>query len=131
MRQLCHFGLDIFPFEWNGVTFHQDSMATVHHIAQNGADSIVNLTVQHYPNPIQSLNMAEAICVGDTLPVSIGISPQSVLMYVENTASIGESQKIFLPDGMSCAPYGNVYRSYANFTHFRPGATMTDVNDRR
>ena len=120
---------DIFPFEWNGVTFHQDSMATVHHIAQNGADSIVNLTVQHYPNPIQSLNMAEAICVGDTLPVSIGISPQSVLMYVENTASIGESQKIFLPDGMSCAPYGNVYRSYANFTHFRPGATMTDVND--
>lgn len=120
---------DIFPFEWNGVTFHQDSMASVHHIAHNGADSIVNLTVQHYPNPIQSLNMMEEICVGDTLPVSIGISPQSVLMYDENTASIGESQKIFLPDGRSCPPFGDVYRSVANFTHFRPGATMTDVND--
>lgn len=118
-----------FPFEWNGVTFHRDSMASVHFFAHNGADSMVKMTVQHYPNPILSLNMADELCAGDTLPVSIGISPQSVLQIAENGASQGESQKIFLPDGRSCPPYGDVYRSYANFNQFVPGATMTDVND--
>ena len=120
---------DLFPFVWNGVTFHQDSVATLHLIAHNGADSIVKMTVQHYPNPIRSVNMASEICAGDTLPVSIGVSPQSVLVFAENGATISESQKIFLPDGMYCSPYGTYYRSIANFNQFIPGATMTNVND--
>ena len=120
---------NLFPFEWNGLTFHQDSIATLNLIAHNGADSIVKMTVRHYPNPIQSLNMSEEICAGDTLPVSIGQSLQSVLVFVENSASVGENQKIFLPDGMSCLPYGTYYRSVANFNQFIPGSVVTNVND--
>ena len=120
---------NLFPFEWNGLTFHQDSIATLNLIAHNGADSIVKMTVRHYPNPIQSLNMSEEICAGDTLPVSIGVSPQSALVFIESTASEGESQKIFLPDGMYCSPYGTYYRSIANFNQFVPGSVVTSVND--
>lgn len=111
-----------FPFTWNGVTFYHDSVA----VTQGGT---MQMTVQHHPTPIHSLNMAEEICAGDTLPVSIGVSPQSVLMLIENSATISESQKIFLPDGMYCSPYGTYYRSIANFNQFIPGATMTNVND--
>ena len=120
---------NLFPFEWNGLTFHQDSIATLNLIAHNGADSIVKMTVRHYPNPIQSLNLENEICAGDTLPVSIGLSPQSVLVFVENSASVGESQKIFLPDGMPCPPDGYYYRSIAIFNQFIPGSVMTNVND--
>ena len=111
-----------FPFTWNGVTFNQDSVAMI----QNGA---VQMTVRHYPTPIQSLNMTNEICAGETLPVSIGLSPQSELMLIENVSTIGGSQRIFLPDGRYCSPYGYSYRSYANFDQFLPGATMTNVND--
>ena len=120
---------DNFPFEWNGVTFNGDSVATVSYVAQNGADSIVQLTVQHYSSPIQSLNMTDEMCVGDTLAVSIGLDPSSNLVFMSNPAVQSGSQKIFIPDGISCAPYGTYYRSIANFNQFVPGSVMTDVND--
>lgn len=118
-----------FPLVWNGVTFHQDSSAIAYFTAHNGADSVVQMTVRHYPTPIQTVNVVTEACAGDTLPISIGTVTGSDMVISANAAVQGGSQKIFIPDGISCAPYGTYYRSIANFNQFLPGATMTNVND--
>jgi gliding motility-associated-like protein len=120
---------DQFPLVWNGVTFHQDSSAFAYYTAQNGADSVVQMTVRHYPTPIQTVNVVADACAGDTLTVSIGTSSGSDVIISANAAVQSGSQKIFIPDGISCAPYGTFYRSIANFNQFLPGAVMTNVND--
>lgn len=120
---------DQFPLVWNGVTFHQDSSARAFFTAHNGADSVVLMTVRHYPTPILNVNMVPEACAGDTLQVSIGTSFGSALVISANAAVQSGSQKIFIPDGISCAPYGTYYRSIANFNQFLPGAVMTNVND--
>ena len=118
-----------FPFQWNGITFNGDSVVTLALTAHDGADSIVQLSVSHYPNPIRSLAMTDELCAGDTLSVSIGVSQSSNLVFTANAAIQSGSQKIFIPDGISCAPYGTLYRSIALFNQFVPGSTMSSVND--
>lgn len=120
---------DQFPLVWNGVTFHQDSSAFAYYTAQNGADSVVQMTVRHYPTPIQTVNVVTDACAGDTIQVSIGASSSSTVVVTANAAVQSGSQKIFIPDGINCAPYGTYYRSIANFNQFIPGAVMTNVND--
>lgn len=120
---------DQFPFLWHGVNFTGDSVATLSLIASNGADSVVRMTVNHYPNPILSLQVAEEACAGDTLPISIGVASDASLVISQNAAIQSGSQMIFIPDGISCPPHGTYYRSIANFSQFLPGAVMTSVND--
>jgi len=120
---------DQFPFEWNGVTFEEDGNAAAYLTAHNGADSVVQMNVRHYPSPISSLDLISEACAGDTIPVTIGVLEGSNLTISASAAVQGASQKIFIPDGISCAPYGTSYRSIANFNQFIPGAVMSDVND--
>ena len=117
------------PFIWNGVTFWNDSAAAVNIPQSSGTDSVVVMTVHVVPNPIVSVNVADALCAGDTMVVSIGYQDDDDIVLLHSESTHFETQKIFLPDGMSCQPYGTYYRSYAHFTDFIDGATLPTQDD--
>ncbi len=82
-------------------------------------------------NPIVSINIVQDVCAGDTLNISIGYRTTDNILLSQPESSHHETEKIFLPDGMSCLPYGTYYRSYANFNDFLPGAVINSANDIR
>lgn len=117
------------PIVWNGITFQGDSSAVTLSQTAAGQDSITIMTLHVSPNPIGSIAVDTLLCAGDTLGVSIGFLPSCSVVLNSPASTHHESQKIFLPDGMSCQPYGYYYRSYAIFNDFLPGATITSAND--
>ena len=114
------------PFHWYGVTFTRDSAV----LLTTPAFGYFYLTVRVTPNPIYNVTPPPSVCAGDS--VFLAVAYQSLLPGVtlhSPHASISESQKIFLPDGMSCLPYGTYYRSYAHFTDFPANSRITTAND--
>ncbi|MCQ2277065.1 MAG: gliding motility-associated C-terminal domain-containing protein, partial [Bacteroidales bacterium] len=120
---------DNLPLIWGGVTFLHDSTVSINARTSLGRDSVTIMTVRVIPNPIGNIDVDTSLCAGDTLPVSIGYQHTSSILLNSPASTHHESQKIFLPDGMNCQPYGYYYRSYAHFNDFLPGATITSAND--
>ncbi len=119
------------PLLWNGNSFYTDTSVTVHLLASSGQDSVVTMTLHVTPNPIGEINTGSAICAGDTLNLSIGYNANASVVLTQPTASHYDSQKIFLPDGISCPPHGTYYRSHAQFNDFVPGSVIQSANDIR
>ncbi len=119
------------PLVWKGVTFMTDSIVVVSEPQATGADSVFVLSVHVVPNPILSVDVAESLCAGDTLTVSIGYQDNDNIVLMHSESSHFETQKIFLPDGMSCQPYGTYYRSYAHFSDFIEGGHILSADDIR
>lgn len=93
----------------------------------------VAFRVRTSKNPIRDIAHLNPICSGEALNFSVGYDNLSSVQLdsigSEQIASLGVNDTVFLPDGLSCPPYGYYYRSYVNFTSFAPNATITSPND--
>jgi len=93
----------------------------------------ITFRVRTSKNPIRDVGTLPPICTGQQLDLSVGYDQISSLQLdsvgSEQITSLGVTDTVFLPDGISCPPYGYYYRSYVNFTSFAPTATITSAND--
>lgn len=93
----------------------------------------ITFRVRTSKNPIRDISQLPPICTGQQLDLSVGYDQISSLQLdsvgSEQITSLGVTDTVFLPDGISCPPYGYYYRSYVNFTSFAPTATITNAND--
>ncbi len=76
-------------------------------------------------------SIPHALCPGDSTSVSVGLSAFANVHVYLGQNLLSESNRIFLPDGVSCSPYGCSYRSELEFTDFNDNAQITNVNDIR
>jgi len=93
----------------------------------------ITFRVRTSKNPIRDISQLPPICTGQQLDLSVGYDQISSVQLdsvgSEQITSLGVTDTVFLPDGISCPPYGYYYRSYVNFTSFAPTATITNAND--
>lgn len=93
----------------------------------------ITFRVRTSQNPIRDVAHFDPICSGQTLNLNVGYDNLSSLQLdtvgSEQITSLGVTDTVFLPDGMSCPPYGYYYRSYVTFTSFAPTATIQSAND--
>lgn len=93
----------------------------------------VTFRVRTSMNPFLGVSPLPDMCSTDEIDLSVGYDSLSIVQLTpissQQTASLRVNDTVFLPDGISCAPYGNYYRSYVNFTNFLPGSTITSAND--
>ncbi|MBR4136353.1 MAG: gliding motility-associated C-terminal domain-containing protein [Bacteroidales bacterium] len=84
-------------------------------------------------NPLETIHNLPQLCVGQSVAPSVGYpsSNQFQLQEVSYTQhpSFIIQDTVFLPDGISCPPYGTYYRSNVTFTDFANGATIANAND--
>ena len=97
------------------------------------AQQPVTFRVRTSANPISSIPPLPAICEGETITPTIGYDATDNIILEEvghsQYASLKVNDTVFLPDGISCPPYGIYYRSNVTFTEFAPGSTITNAND--
>ncbi|MCQ2280710.1 MAG: hypothetical protein MJZ49_07930, partial [Bacteroidales bacterium] len=93
----------------------------------------VTFRVRTSMNPFVGVTPLPDMCSTDEIDLSVGYDSLSIVQLTpissQQSASLRVNDTVFLPDGISCAPYGNYYRSYVNFTNFQPGAQITSAND--
>ena len=97
------------------------------------AQQPVTFRVRTSTNPISSIPSLPAICEGQTFTPTIGYDTTYDIILEEighsQHASLKVNDTVFLPDGISCPPYGIYYRSNVTFTEFAPNTTVTNAND--
>lgn len=104
-------------------------------IDQTGCQSLIPYTfrVRTSKNPIRDVAHFDPVCSGAELSLQTGYDNLSSIQLdsvgSEQITSLSVLDTIFLPDGISCPPYGYYYRSTVNFTSFSPSATITSGND--
>lgn len=69
------------------------------------------------------------ICAGTTQYLHFGYDTTFNVVFDLPMASQSHAERAFLPDGVSCPPYGCKYRSSLTFSGFLPNATITSVQD--
>ena len=84
-------------------------------------------------NPLHAIQNLPQICVGQSVTPSIGYPSNNQFQlqevsYTQHTNLIIQDT-VFLPDGISCPPYGTYYRSNVTFTDFANGASISSTND--
>jgi gliding motility-associated-like protein len=93
----------------------------------------ITFRVRTSQNPIQHISDFPPLCLGQTFTPEIGYENAQGIVLEEITysqhASLKVSDTVFLPDGISCPPYGIYYRSNVTFSEFEPGTTITSAND--
>ena len=93
----------------------------------------ITFRVRTSHNPIQHISDFPPLCVGQSFTPGIGYENGQNIMLQEvgfsQHATLRVNDTVFLPDGISCPPYGIYYRSNVTFTEFAPGATITSAND--
>ena len=87
-----------------------------HEVATQEIDSVVAINVFD-------------ICAGNTAYLTVGYHDTSTVQIGHGTSTLAVAETIFLPDGVSCPPFGCSYRSPVTFTDFTPGSTIQSVND--
>lgn len=93
----------------------------------------VTFRVRTSKNPIRDITRLRPVCVGQQLDLSVGYDEISSLQLdsigSEQNTALKVVDTVFLPDGISCQPYGTSYRSYVNFTSFSPFDSITSADD--
>ncbi|MBR1834861.1 MAG: gliding motility-associated C-terminal domain-containing protein [Bacteroidales bacterium] len=77
------------------------------------------------------ISIPHSLCPGDSTLVSVGLSAFANIHVNMGQNILSEANRIFLPDGVSCSPYGCSYRSELAFSDFDNNAQITGVNDIR
>ena len=73
-------------------------------------------------------NMPKSMCEGDSLLITIGYDTSNSIVVASET-SLGHSDRIFLPDGISCGEMGCSYVSPVTFSAFPENDTISSVED--
>lgn len=89
----------------------------------------VIVTQQSAAQFIVQLNLDEEMCAGSQQPVSFGFGNTDNVVIFQSEATMGHSDRIFLPDGVSCGSMGCSYRSPVTFNSFAANSTITSVQD--
>ena len=77
---------------------------------------------------IVDINVPAELCAGDVAQISIGHDTSSGIVIYTPEATMGHSERIFLPDGVECNGECS-YHSPVTFTSFPIGATISSVED--
>lgn len=117
------------PLNLFGTLVYRDSIVTRIIPRANGSDSVIITTVHVITNPISAITTPISLCAGDTLPITAGHADDSNILLLQPTHSHTDTRRIFIPDGMSCEPYGTYYRSYANFSQFIDSSVISTADD--
>ena len=75
------------------------------------------------------IHMPSDVCPATVTTVTIGYADTNTAVICRPQTTLGHSERIFLPDGISCGEDGCSYRSYVTFNAFEPNATVTSVED--
>lgn len=78
---------------------------------------------------IVNFTVPTQMCNGDSSTVSFGYQDSRSIVIEQRQSVLGHSERIFLPDGVSCGSMGCSYQSVVTFSDFAPGSTITSVND--
>ncbi len=78
---------------------------------------------------IVSFSVPTSMCVGTQEMVTFGYQDTHNVVIDYEQATLGHSDRIFLPDGVPCGTLGCSYRSPVTFDIFPTGASVTSVND--
>ena len=93
----------------------------------------ITFRVRSSQNPIQHISSFPPRCTGQTFTPTVGYESSNNIVLQEighaQHATLKMSDTVFLPDGISCPPYGTYYRSNVTFTEFAPGTLITSAND--
>ena len=76
-----------------------------------------------------SVNVPTDICAGSGKRLTFGYGSGNSVVFDIPSASQNRAQRAFLPDGVSCPPYGCKYRSSLTFSGFEEGQTVQSVQD--
>lgn len=68
-------------------------------------------------------------CVGDSVRIGVGFNAANEVQVQDLDLSATSVERAFLPDGVSCEPYGCKYRSTVTFSGFTPGAQLQSAQD--
>lgn len=93
--------------------------------------ALLSATMAQGQTTFSGITLPDHLCAGDTQRVHFGYNPTDEVLIYTHVATLAHSERVFLPDGVSCPPHGCAYQSPINFTHFIPGSTITSVEDIR
>jgi len=97
------------------------------------AQQPITFRIRTSQNPIDHISSFPPRCVGQPFTPTIGYESTDHIVLQEvghsQHATLSVSDTVFLPDGISCPPYGTYYRSNVTFTEFAPGSLLTSAND--
>jgi len=79
-------------------------------------------------DPLVSITNSD-LCAGDSYLFVAGYSDAANAQFSHGVSTLDIADTIFLPDGVSCEPYGCSYRSPVTFSDFAPGSSIQNVND--
>ncbi len=79
-------------------------------------------------NPVNSISIP-GICAGDSYLVTVGHDSASNLQISTHESVKTWADTVFLPDGVSCDPYGCSYRSPLTFTGFSDDDVVNSADD--
>ena len=81
-------------------------------------------------NDISDINIPE-MCAGNSTTVTLGTDATCNVTFVTHETILALHDTVFLPDGVSCDPYGCSYRSPLTFAGYADTAHVNSVNDIR
>lgn len=81
-------------------------------------------------DPISEIHIPD-MCAGNSYPISVGFDASSNVSFVTHETILALHDTVFLPDGVSCDPYGCSYRSKLSFSGYDDTAHVNSVDDIR
>ena len=76
---------------------------------------------------IVKVDVPDTVCYGDTVEVTFGFDESYSVMFQYEEVTLGQDDKIFLPDGEPCGDMGCAYISSVTFDQFPDTATVFSV----
>lgn len=76
---------------------------------------------------IVKVDVPDTVCYGDTVYVTFGFDESYSVMFQYEEITLGQNDKIFLPDGQPCGDMGCAYVSSVTFDQFPDTATVFSV----
>lgn len=95
---------------------------------ENGCTADTSIAVSASHNPILSVTNPN-ICIGNSYNLSVGYLDTSTIVLGAGETTLSLTDTIFLPDGISCDPYGCSYRSPLTFSAYGDNDRVQSVED--
>ena len=91
--------------------------------------SFTALGVEVKGQRIVHVDVDTVACVGDSVRIGVGYNPENEVQVDDMSMRQSRAERAFLPDGVSCTPYGCKYRSTVTFSGLQAGATLQSAQE--